>query len=117
MKIDELTIREAKQLAEMFSLERTRVDEHPYEIGKCYLIRTVSYHWVGRCVAVYQQELVLGKASWVSDTGRFHECLRDGMEKLSSAEIEPVFEGEVILGRGAFIDVCEWHHALPEKEK
>lgn len=115
MNINDMTIGQAKEIAQFFSANQEA--SHPYKIGQCYLIRTVTCHWVGKLIAVYQNEVVLEKASWVADTGRFHECLRDSMEGLSNAEIEPVFKGNVILGRGSFIDVSEWHHKLPEQVK
>ena len=130
MKIEEMTILEANNflkdaeaiakllgrasptiMPEILSQEH----DHPYKIGQSYLIRTVTCHWVGRLIAVYSQEIVLEKASWVADTGRFHVALRDGWD--SNAEIEPVFKGNVILGRGSFIDVSEWHYDLPEQVK
>ena len=76
--------------------------DHPYEIGKCYLIRTVTMIDTGRLVAVYPQELVLEEAAWIADTGRF----ADALEKAVFEEVEPYPQGHVIVGRGSIIDAC-----------
>jgi len=75
---------------------------HPFAVGQNYLIRTVTMTVCGCLSAVYPNELVLECASWIADTGRFADALRD-VEKLS--EIEP-FPGQVIVGRGAIVDAC-----------
>jgi hypothetical protein len=82
----------------------------PWRVGTAYLIRTVTYFILGRLTEIYELELVLEEASWVADTGRFHEALRTG--KL--AEVEP-FVSAVIGGRDAICDSTEWTHALPIK--
>lgn len=76
---------------------------HPYEIGKNYHVRTVTMAIAGTLKAVYEQELVFEKASWVADTGRFNEYLAD-TSKVS--ENEP-FANDVIVGRGAIVDCTE----------
>jgi hypothetical protein len=73
---------------------------HPYQIGKTYVIRTVTMIQLGRLTAVYPQELVLEDASWIADTGRFANFLKD--PELRS-ESEP-FCAPCIVGRGAIVD-------------
>ena len=97
MRLDELTIGEAKQLAAMFSAPDTT---GPWEIGKVYLIRTVTMIDTGRLVAVTQQELVLEEAAWIADTGRFAQAV----SKADFGEVEPFPDGRVIIGRGSIID-------------
>ena len=64
MKIDELTIGEARQLASMFATQSLPADvTGPWEIGKNYLIRTVTMIDTGKLVAVTAQELVLESAA------------------------------------------------------
>jgi len=87
--------------------------KHPYEIGKNYLIRTVTMIFTGRLVAVYDEELVIEDAAWIAETSRWSDCLNDG----TFNEVEPYPEGPVIVGRGAIVDVCIWSHALPRKQK
>ena len=84
----------------------------PWEIGKSYLIRTVTMTQVGRLIAVYPQELLLESASWIADTGRFYTALTTG--RLN--EVEP-FLGRVIVGRGSIVDATIWTHDLPSAQK
>lgn len=106
MKIDDLTIGEAKELAKMFGgvggTAATSVSD-PWEIGKNYLIRTVTMIDTGRLVAVTPTELVLEDAAWIADTGRFAQAV----EKAEFGEVEPFPNGRVIVGRGAVIDAVE----------
>lgn len=112
MGIEDLTIGEARQLAAMFGGKASTVS--PYEVGKKYFIRTVTHHYVGELVQVTEQELVLVKASWIPDDGRFHEAFIKGDFK----EIEPYpADNRVMIGRGAICDATEWKHALPTQTK
>ena len=80
-----------------------QTDSCPWQIGKIYLIRTVTMIDTGRLVAVHEHELVLEDAAWIADTGRFADAVR----KAEFGEVEPFPDGEVIVGRGAVIDaVC-----------
>lgn len=101
MSIDTLTIGEAKAVAAMF--HGSGGDHGPWEIGKNYLIRTVTMIDTGRLVAVTAQELVLEDAAWIADTGRFAQAL----EQAQFAEVEPFPSGRVIIGRGAVIDAVQ----------
>ena len=97
MNIDNLTIKEARELAAMFQQSQAA---HPYKIGEVYLIRTVTMIDVGRVVAVFPTEVVLEDACWVADTGRFAQAVATG----EYGETEPFPDGEVIVGRGSIID-------------
>ena len=109
MNIDSLTLGEIKQIQTLIG---TTVDTHPYQIGKNYLIRTVTMIQTGKLVAVTNQELVLEDAAWIADTGRFSECLA----KCTFNEIEP-FPNKIIIGRGSVIDATEFTHSLPRTVK
>jgi len=110
MNIDDLTVREIKHIQSMC---RPTTDNHPYEIGKNYFIRTVTHHFTGKLVKVTSKELVLEDAAWIADDGRFHEAIRDG--KLN--EVEPFPDGQVIIGRGSLIDAVIWKHTIPRSVK
>lgn len=103
MKLDELTIGEVKELAKMFHSQQTPCNDSPWEIGKNYLIRTVTMIDAGKLIAVTSQELVLEDASWIADTGRFMQAV----EKAEFGEVEPFPDGKVIIGRGSIIDAVE----------
>ena len=85
---------------------------HSFEIGKAYLIRTVTMHYTGRVVAVTDSDVLLDDAAWIADTGRFADCLASG----ELSEIEP-YPGRVTVCRGAMVDFCEWKHPLPRVQK
>ena len=103
MKIDDLTIGEARQLAAMFNTPSIACDNTAWEIGENYLIRTVTMTDTGRLVAVTPQELVLEDAAWIADSGRFAEAIA----KAEFNEVEPFPDGRVIIGRGAIIDAVK----------
>lgn len=110
INIEELTIGQIREIQAMFPTSPqffpptiSSVIDHPYQIGKCYLIRTVTMIDTGRLVAVTNQELVIEDAAWIADTGRFS----DAVAKAEFGEVEPFPDGRVIIGRGAIIDVVE----------
>ena len=105
MNIEQMTIGDAMKIVSLFTPIQTVVanqDAH-WEIGKCYLIRTVTMIDTGRLVAVTDKELVLEDAAWIADTGRF----ADALQKAEYCEVEPFPEGRVIVGRGAVIDAVQ----------
>jgi hypothetical protein len=77
--------------------------DHPYKLGKVYLIRTVTMIQTGRLVHVTPQELVLEDAAWIADTGRF----ADALKACEFDEVEPFPDGQVIVGRGAIVDAVQ----------
>jgi len=103
MKIDDMTIGEAKELANMFNkCEAEKVDFNPFTIGDTWFIRTVTMHLVGEVKFVGQQELVLkgGTVMWIADSGRFTDAISKG----SFSETEVYGDQDVIVGRGAIVD-------------
>ncbi len=112
MKIDDLTIGEAKQLASMFSGGMVQ-SETSIPVGESVLIRGVTLYYVGHVKRVTEHEVVLSSCSWVADTGRFNEALQSG----TLDEVEPFPHGEVVVGRGAIMDVSRWPHELPKVTK
>ena len=102
MNIDDLTIGEARQLAALFGTHALPT-EHFWEVGKIYLIRTVTMTDTGRVVAVGEHEIVLEDAAWVADTGRFANAIR----KAEFGEVEPFPDGRVLIGRGSVIDAVQ----------
>ncbi len=83
-----------------------------FEIGKAYLIRTVTMHYTGRVVAVTDSDVLLTDAAWIADTGRYANSLTYG----ELSEVEP-YPGPVAVCRGAMVDFCEWNHPLPKEQK
>lgn len=113
MNVEELTIGEARKLAAIFSTDKPTV-ENPYEIGKNYLIRTVTMIDTGRLVGVTPQELILEDAAWIADTGRFSDALAN---KIPFNEVEPFPPGRVVIGRGSIVDAVQITFPLPREKK
>ena len=111
MDIGELTINQAKELAQMFPSPQQR-QSHSFQVGKAYLIRTVTMHYTGRVIAVTDSDVVLEDAAWIADTGRFADSLASG----TLNEVEP-YPGRVAVCRGGMIDFAEWSHELPRRQK
>lgn len=80
----------------------------PLQIGNKVFIRTVTNYYTGQVVDITADEVVLEKAAWIADTGRFSEALKTG----TLNEVEP-FPGAVSLGRGSIVDTTIWSHELP----
>jgi len=83
-----------------------------WQVGKNYVIRTVTMIQVGKLIEVTDKELVMSDCAWVADTGRWTNFLKDG----SVNEVEP-FQDDVIVGRGSVIDATIWKHDLLRKQK
>lgn len=111
MNINDLTLGQIKEIQSICGPKKG--DSHPYEIGKSYLIRTVTMIQTGRLVEVFDQELVLEDAAWIADTGRFSEALTT----LDFNEVEPFPDGKVIIGRGSVIDAVIVAGPLPRVKK
>lgn len=88
--------------------------KQPYEIGKNYMIRTVTMIYTGTMKEVYDNELVLNNCAWIPETERW----ADTCEKGVFGEVEPYpKEASVVIGRQAILDafVVKWE--LPTKQK
>jgi len=111
-----------KELAELDSLEqkvkmkKSAVNyeklEIPFEIGKAYFIRTVTYFATGKVKAIVGQFLVLDEAAWIADTGRFRDAIVKGVLN----EVEPV-DGDMYLNVQSITDAFPWTHKLPREQK
>ena len=97
LDIESLTLKEIREIA---AIANPQSSSNPWEIGKIYLIRTVTMIDVGRVVAVYPTEIVLEEACWVADTGRFAQAVATA----EFGETEPFPDGRVIVGRGSIVD-------------
>ena len=91
--------------------EKWNGSELPFIIGKPYLIRTVTYHMLGKIECVSGNFLVLSSASWIADSGRFNEAIAKG----NLNEIEYV--GDAIVAVNAIVDCFPWSHKVPTESK
>jgi len=81
-------------------------------IGKQFLFRTVTYFLVGRVLKnIGNGILELSGSSWVPDTGRFMNAIKNGI----LSEVEPV--GQAFINMNTVTDFFPWNHDLPTKQK
>jgi hypothetical protein len=119
ININDLTLGEIKELASLLGnkfLDQSNDSISPFQIGKNYFIRTVTMTHVGKLEAVNADNFVLSSASWVADSGRLSDAMMSGLESLDSSELEP-FVNDIIIGRGALIDMTVYNFPLPTKQK
>lgn len=112
MDISKLTIEQAREIAAMFNL----VDSDTigrWQVGRNYLIRTVTMTVTGKLVHVSKHELTLVDAAWIAETGRY----ADALVSCSFSEVEPYPDGkDVFVGRGAIVDAVQID-TLPRVQK
>jgi len=80
-------------------------------IEEKFFFRTVTYHLVGKVEKQIGDFLKLSNASWVADSGRFMNAIKEG--KLN--EVEPV--GIAYLNLQTVTDFFPWRHDLPKEQK
>jgi hypothetical protein len=112
INIDDLTVGDAKKLAELFQNNNANEKKYPVEIGKAYLFRTVTHIELGRVASVSGQFATLEDASWIADTGRYHDALKNG----SLSEIEP-YPNTTTVNMESLINFAPWDHKLPKDQK
>ncbi len=79
--------------------------------GKKFYFRTVTYHQVGEVVKQIGSLVQLKNASWVADSGRFMQAIKNG----ELSEVEPV--GDMFINIESLIDMFPWNHELPKEQK
>jgi hypothetical protein len=108
--VEKRKLLEAKSL----KLRAETARSHPYVVGRNYFIRTVTFYFTGRLVAVYKGEIVIDKAAWIPSCGRFTQFLLHGQPN----ECEPFPEAaQVIIMRVSVTDCVPWVHELPRTQK
>lgn len=84
------------------------------ETGKNYLIRTVTMIYTGKLVEVFDKELVITNACWIPETERWADTVAKGI----FSEVEPYpKDSNVVIGRGAILDMVEVSWKLPDEQK
>lgn len=111
MDINQLTIGEAKQLAQLLTINKEQ-SVCPFQIGQAYFIRTVTYHLTGRVQAIVGGFLVLTDAAWIADSGRYGDAMKKGILN----EVEPLPDG-TLVAIGSITDASPWNHPLPKDQK
>lgn len=78
-----------------------------WEIGKDYVIRTVTMIYLGKLKAITDKELLLEDCAWIPETSRWNEFLNGK----SPNEMEP-YPNDVIIGRGGILDATVYKEKL-----
>lgn len=112
MNINDLTLGQIKEIKAMCGGVENAQQEMPFKIGEAYLFRTVTHIEVGRVVRIKGQFVELEEASWIADTGRYHNCLEKGI--FSEVEPYPLYTG---INTQSLINYAPWPHALPKEQK
>lgn len=84
---------------------------HDELVGGKFYFRTVTYHLVGEVEKVVGSFAYLKGASWVADSGRFSDAIKNG----SLNEVEPV--GPAAVNLDTVTDFFPWSHDLPTEQK
>ena len=79
-------------------------------VGEKWYFRTVTYHSVGKVKKIVGRFAYLTEASWVADSGRFMNAIKDG----TLSEVEPV--GIAFINLDTVVDFFPWKHTLPSKQ-
>lgn len=100
---DNLTIGQLKELKAFLGGTPQVSQDHPFEIGEKYLIRTVTMTHTGQVKAIRGKFLVLEQADWIADTGRFSLALED-QDQFN--EVEP-FKNDAIVNMDTIVDATK----------
>lgn len=91
---------------------RKTVYEGFFRVGTNYMIRTVTNYFVGRCVSVHPDGLVLEDASWVAWTKRYSTIFTEGADGFD--EVERIIGPEFVSG---VVDAHEYPFSVPVDTK
>jgi hypothetical protein len=82
-------------------------------IGKNVFVCTVSFFYTGEVVCENDRWLVLDKAAWIADTGRFTPAIATG----DFSEIEVFGDKPVHIAMGAIVSLTVVDWPLPTAQK
>lgn len=93
--------------------DEEKVDINSLEdlIGKKVFFRTVTYHLLGKVEKVKGFIIELSDASWIADSGRFMNFIKNGKVD----EVEPL--GQWFVNFSTVTDFGIWKHNLIREQK
>ena len=109
IEISEETYEKIKE--QLLADERMDISSLSDLMGKAFFFRTVTYHLVGKVEKMHGKMLQLSGASWVADSGRFMNAIKEG----GLQEVEPV--GIAFVNLDTVTDFFPWKHKLPTEQK
>ena len=103
------------KIKEQFGSEVEPIEINDFSdlVGKKMFFRTVTVYTLGKVKKQIGNFLVIEKGSWIADTKRFHDFIKDGVT--SSVEVEPF--GECLLNINSIVDAFYWKHDLPTHQQ
>jgi hypothetical protein len=115
MNIEELTIKQARELAAIFGGSSPSGSKRlPIHVGEALHVRTITAFFTGRVTAVAENEIELTDAAWIADEGRAAQAWKTG----EFSEVEPFPDGDkIVLNRDTFVTVRRLTTALPRSQK
>jgi len=112
MRTIEVTDEQLAEIKEKIpSIEGKEINHYEDLIGGKFFFRTVTYHLVGKVKKMVGRFAYLTEASWIADSGRFMNCIKDG----TLTEVEPV--GDAFINLDTVVDFFKWNHQLPTNQK
>lgn len=85
-----------------------------FEVGKNYLIRTVTMIYTGEFVRIDGDNIIVKNAAWIAETERWADSVETGKFK----EVEPYPDNsEVAINRQACLDCVQVSWKLPRDQK
>ena len=108
IEISEETFEKIKDQLGGADIELNELDDMT---GNNYFFRSVTYHLIGRVEKRIANFFQLSSASWVADSGRFMQAIKEG----TLNEVEPV--GTAYINIQSIVDFFPWRHNLPSKQK
>ena len=82
-----------------------------WTIGKSYFVQTVTLYVTGCLTEMSDKELVFADASYIAETGRLADTMKNG----NFAEVEP-YSSSVLINRDSIVVAREWTLPLPMKQ-
>lgn len=113
-KTIELSDEDLKKVQDLLGINGFKeIQSYEDLVGEKIFFRTVTYHALGEVKKIVGRFVHLKSASWIADTGRFMNFLKDGVQE--NSEIEPV--GEMFLNMDTVVDFFYWKHKIPTEQK
>ena len=101
----------AKIKEQIGGFELKEISSYEDLVGSKFFFRTVTYHLVGEVKKIVGRFAFLKDASWVADSGRFMEAIKNG----TLNEVEPV--GDAFVNLDTVVDFFPWKNKLPKEQK
>jgi hypothetical protein len=111
MRTIEISEETYEKIREQLGEEITEINSFSDLVGGKYFFRTVTYHLLGNVVKQIGNFLELENASWIADSGRFMNFIKEGTVN----EVEPV--GHVWINMSSVVDFYPWKHKLFTEQK